>query len=81
MLYFLEAKDGDGRDVEAVLGASLAGLAVAGRVRSTLFRVDETRPCPPFAREKVEEGLKPGEKKYLCFVRATCCEVIAGNSC
>jgi hypothetical protein len=72
ILVLLDAEEGDERDPATVLQSSLPGLTLKDGqpVRSTLFKVDETRPRPPSARgQAVDKGLAPGEKKYLCFVR------------
>jgi hypothetical protein len=69
VLVYLDAEDGDGKDAETVLRGSWPGLAAAKRVRSTLFRMDPTRPCPPAVRGLSEEGgIRQGEKIYLCLV-------------
>ncbi len=75
VLVFWEG-DGDvGLDVEAVLRASrprLAGDGGGERVRSTLFRADETRPCPPSARKRRRDSVPVLKRRYLCLVRLIC---------
>ena len=69
IVEFVGAEGDQGRDPEAMLRNSVPLLAGAERVRSTLFTVDESRPCPPSARgNKKEVGLQPFEKSYLCLV-------------
>ncbi|KAK4235111.1 hypothetical protein C8A03DRAFT_37072 [Achaetomium macrosporum] len=68
VLVYLDAEHGDGKDAETVLRASWPGLIAARRVRSTLFKTDPTRPCPPAAKGLKEEGgIRQCEKNYLCL--------------
>lgn len=74
ILQFLGAEGGHAREPEAMLRNSVPVLVGAGRVRSTLFSVDESRPCPPSLRgKKGEAGLQPSEKSYLCLVILSRC--------
>ena len=74
ILVLLGAESGHGEDPETMLRNSVPMLMGAGRARSTLFKVDESRPCPPSVRGKKEEaGLQPSEKRYLCLVSWSQC--------
>ena len=74
MLVLLGAEGGHGgEDPETMLRNSVPMLVGVGRVRSTLFRVDESRLCPPSVRGKQEAGLQPSEKRYLCLVSWSQC--------
>lgn len=67
VLGYLNAKEVNERGGETLLSATLPSWA--SKMRSTLFRVDETRPGPPSIKEDGEEdGVRPGEKKHLCLV-------------
>ncbi|KAK4152166.1 hypothetical protein C8A00DRAFT_16478 [Chaetomidium leptoderma] len=69
ILEYLDAKDSDKRDTEAALSASLPGFENDARVRSTLFKVDETRPGPPSTRAKDDAAPESPGPGYLYFVR------------
>lgn len=58
------------RDAEGLLRASMPGWLGARRVRSTLFKTDESSPGPPSIKQERENApLKSSEVKYLCIVR------------
>ncbi len=74
MLALLGTGGGHDGDLETMLRNSVPMLVGAGRVQSALFRVDESRPCPPSVRGKKEEtGLQPFETRYLCLVSWSRC--------
>ena len=71
VLARVQAEAADGTDAETVLSAARPEVHGDVSVRSTLLRVDETRPGPPSGeQEGGETGSGPAGKrlKYLCLV-------------